>query len=297
MSKVKKAKFALDYTDNPKVATFKKLIELEDKFNLEKGEKGDKGDKPMAGVDYKIPQDGKDGKDGNDGYTPIKGKDYFDGEDGQDGKDGSPDTPNQIADKLNTLKEKVEIKVIKNLEKRLNEKQKETIKEIPKSKVVERYIQRVAGGGGASYHTNLNDMPDTDGDNTDHDTRLVAKVQDDEPTANPVPYEGQFWYDTDEDGGALPYTVNVKTKLINHTADDTDYVLLMDTTGGNLTLTLPTAVGIAGRVYVIMNIGSGGNTLTIDPDGTETINRNLTQDILDLDSVRVISDGSNWWII
>lgn len=67
----------------------------------------------------------KDGKDANEkriiekvidiiklpenGYTPVKGKDYF------DGKDGSPDTAEQVADKLNTLEEKVEIKVIKGL--------------------------------------------------------------------------------------------------------------------------------------------------------------------------------------
>ena len=38
-----------------------------------------------------------------DGYTPIKGVDYF------DGKDGSPDSPLEIAEKLNTTKESVEI--------------------------------------------------------------------------------------------------------------------------------------------------------------------------------------------
>lgn len=44
-----------------------------------------------------------------DGDTPVKGKDYF------DGADGSPDEPEQIADKLNTLEEKVDIGVIKGL--------------------------------------------------------------------------------------------------------------------------------------------------------------------------------------
>jgi len=83
------------------------------------------------------------GESGNDGYTPIKNKDYFDGlpgkdgnnpdpaevafmvlkeiptpQDGIDGKDGSPDKPIEIADKLNTLKEKVEQSVIKGLEER-----------------------------------------------------------------------------------------------------------------------------------------------------------------------------------
>lgn len=38
-----------------------------------------------------------------DGYTPVKGVDYFDGPPGQPGKDGSPDTPEQIVEKLKSL--------------------------------------------------------------------------------------------------------------------------------------------------------------------------------------------------
>lgn len=110
-----------------------------------KGEKGDKGDKPIAGIDYPIPLNGKDGKDADeskiidavtkkipkpkDGYTPIKGVDYFDGIDGAPGKDGSPDTANQIVEKLNTLEEVLDLKVLKgfrtivsNLKKSINQK-------------------------------------------------------------------------------------------------------------------------------------------------------------------------------
>ena len=57
------------------------------------GAKGEKGDKPVAGVDYPIPKDGRDGRDGES----IQG---------QPGKDGSPDLPEQIRDKLETLKGK-----------------------------------------------------------------------------------------------------------------------------------------------------------------------------------------------
>lgn len=75
--------------------------------------KGDKGDKPVLGIDYTIPEPKK-------GYTPIKGVDYFDGlpglsSIGEPGLNGSPDKPQEIADKLNTLEEKVEMKVIKGL--------------------------------------------------------------------------------------------------------------------------------------------------------------------------------------
>jgi hypothetical protein len=60
---------------------------------------------------------GKNGKDGNDGYTPIKGIDYFDGEQGTPGKDGSPDTGEQIANKLEALEgeAKLDFKALKNV--------------------------------------------------------------------------------------------------------------------------------------------------------------------------------------
>ncbi len=98
--------------------------------------------------------DGKDGKDakpeevatilkqdsdfidsvkGKDGYTPIKNIDYFDGEDAKPlnekevlrklisfipdpipGKDGSSDTPYKIIEKINSLENVLEFKILKN---------------------------------------------------------------------------------------------------------------------------------------------------------------------------------------
>ena len=97
-----------------------------DGFNITtiKGDKGDKGEAAYTPIK---------GKDYFDGYTPVKDVDYFNGKDGVDGKngkdgldgidgksikgpagkDGSPDTPKQIVDKLNTLEEVLESKVIK----------------------------------------------------------------------------------------------------------------------------------------------------------------------------------------
>lgn len=103
-----------------------------------KGDKGDDGYTPVKGVDY------FDGKDGKDGYTPIKNKDYFDGKDGKtpkidydkikseiileipipkdgkNGKDGSPDTREEIVNKINSGKEKdtkIKSEQIEGLEK------------------------------------------------------------------------------------------------------------------------------------------------------------------------------------
>lgn len=55
------------------------------------------------------------GKNGQDGKTPILGVDFI-VPIPENGKDGSPDTPDEIATKLNTLEQKVEIKAIKGIE-------------------------------------------------------------------------------------------------------------------------------------------------------------------------------------
>ncbi|MFI5241162.1 MAG: hypothetical protein ACHQUA_01880, partial [Microgenomates group bacterium] len=68
---------------------------------------------------------GLNGKDGLDAYelavkqgfngTFQQWMDSFKGQQGISGKDGSPDTPKQVADKLNTLEQAIESKVIKDL--------------------------------------------------------------------------------------------------------------------------------------------------------------------------------------
>lgn len=80
------------------------------------GPQGEKGDKPIAGIDYAIPKDGNPGKDGKNGEPGKDGKAGKDANEekiievvtkkipkAQDGKPGSPDTPNQIKEKLKEL--------------------------------------------------------------------------------------------------------------------------------------------------------------------------------------------------
>lgn len=64
---------------------------------------------PIKGLHY---TDGKDGRDGKDGKRGERGPDGI-GTQGLRGKDGSPDKPQDIANKLNTLKGGVDISVVK----------------------------------------------------------------------------------------------------------------------------------------------------------------------------------------
>lgn len=159
-----------DYLNEVKQDLENKLKVLKEQIDLvKKFKEPENGYTPIKGKDYfdgkdvdeikiiknilskiKIPKDGKDvdekvivkklltkipkPKDGNDGKN---------GEDGKDGNDGSPDTPEQITDKVNTLEEKIEIKVIKGLKNYLDNivKKIQDVKSSQSSK---------SGGGGSS---------------------------------------------------------------------------------------------------------------------------------------------------
>lgn len=64
--------------------------------------------------------------------------------------------------------------------------------------------------------------------------------------------------------------------------------------GTAITFTLPTAVGIKGKIFRIKNIGVG--LLTITPDGAETID-GTTLSLSQWESVDICSDGANWFIL
>jgi len=74
--------------------------------------------------------------------------------------------------------------------------------------------------------------------------------------------------------------------------------ILCDATTGAQTINLPTAVGLSGKIYDIKKKDSSVNSVTIDANGTETIDGSLTQSlILQYDAMRIISDGANWFIL
>lgn len=100
-----------------------------EKLKGKKGDKGDKGDTPVKGVEYfneddvevivneaalraatlvPVPKDGKKGDKGEKGDT-VKGPK------GDRGDSGSPDTAEDIAKKVNTLKKAIDFSVLKNI--------------------------------------------------------------------------------------------------------------------------------------------------------------------------------------
>jgi hypothetical protein len=96
---------------------------------------------------------------------------------------------------------------------------------------------------------------------------------------------------------ALPHV----TKSANYTLDNTDYTVGFDC-ASNRTATLPDATTCAGRIYVIYHYNTGGGTrsVTLDGNGSQTINGATTYSLApycDFTSIVIQSNGSNWIII
>lgn len=83
-------------------------------------------------------------------------------------------------------------------------------------------------------------------------------------------------------------------KTANYTATISDYTI--NCTSGTFTVTLPTAVSITGRIYVIKNTGAG--TITIATTSSQTIDGATTKTLnTQYSGYQVQSDGANWIII
>jgi hypothetical protein len=91
-------------------------------------------------------------------------------------------------------------------------------------------------------------------------------------------------------GGIIFPLVSVTS---TYTVLSTDYFI--ECTSGTFTVTLPTAVGIGGKLYVIKNTGSG--TITVATTSSQTIDGLSTISLIQDESIEISSDGSNWTII
>ena len=93
---------------------------------------------------------------------------------------------------------------------------------------------------------------------------------------------------------SVPVSSSYVAKTGTYTAGATDFCI--DCTANTFTVTLPTAVGIAGKQYCVKNSGAG--VITVDGNGSETID-GAANFVLSTryESIWVISDGANWKVI
>ena len=84
----------------------------------------------------------------------------------------------------------------------------------------------------------------------------------------------------------------------DYTALQSDEVIRGDTSSGALTITLPALADRLGKPYRIKNVGFPVNDLTIDGNGTETIDGGLTAVlVLRYEALTIVSTTSEWDIL
>ncbi len=78
---------------------------------------------------------------------------------------------------------------------------------------------------------------------------------------------------------------------------DHDKVFVVDASSGPITVTLPVATPNGFRIHV-KKIDPTANAVTVDADGTDTIDGSLTAVISGQnDSIPINSDGTNWVLL
>ena len=113
---------------------------------------------------------------------------------------------------------------------------------------------------------------------------------------------GNFGIGTTSPDSLLQVNGSIATTVANKTAAytllSTDSVITADATGGAFTVTLPTAVGIAGRAYTVKKIDSSANAVTVGTTSSQTIDGATTYALSSrYQFVTVVSDGANWQIV
>jgi len=96
------------------------------------------------------------------------------------------------------------------------------------------------------------------------------------------------------------YYLNQITVDEDTTLTENDDVILVDCSLIPITITLPIASSVSGKLYIIksLDLGSAGCIVTIDGESGETIDNGSTYPITnDYTTVRLISNGLSWYTI
>lgn len=98
-----------------------------------------------------------------------------------------------------------------------------------------------------------------------------------------------LWY-----GKSSPFKT-VTTILTDYTADADDEIILVNAQLAAVTVYLPSAATVSGKEYLIVKTDATANAITIEPYGSETINREDNYSTTaQYGQARITSNGSNW---
>jgi hypothetical protein len=97
--------------------------------------------------------------------------------------------------------------------------------------------------------------------------------------------------------GADGYLFPISEATTTYTASLNDALIFADATAGSFTITLKPARECEQKRITIKKVNAA-NTVTINPDGAETIDGAATHALAaQYSSVELVSRGGNWWIV
>lgn len=123
---------------------------------------------------------------------------------------------------------------------------------------------------------------------------VLSPSTDTDPPASPTLTQDNLWLPSQ----VLPAVLSKSANYTVSTADGFDVLIEVDASGGAVTIAPYTAVGNAGKRICVKKIDSSANTVTIDPNGAQTIDGSTTKVLsTQYDSALLESDGANWMIV
>ena len=120
---------------------------------------------------------------------------------------------------------------------------------------------------------------------------------------NVIKNTGFIGVNTTTPGSALgvngSMSLPIKHITADITLDCTNYTVLCDTNiNTNITVKLPfNNNSISGRIYILKNIGSNNNNFLLNPQGSNINTNSSIMAISSFTTIRLQSDGTDWWII
>lgn len=93
-----------------------------------------------------------------------------------------------------------------------------------------------------------------------------------------------------------PVGATVQSKTASYTVQEIDGLVLIDTTAGNVTVTLPD-VKYKGNRYTVKRVTAGANTLTIQGASGNVDGAGSTTIATQYQAKTFVSDGTNWWTV
>lgn len=92
-------------------------------------------------------------------------------------------------------------------------------------------------------------------------------------------------------------SASIRNVSTDTTLSSTDHAVVVDASGGAVTITLPPAADVSGRIYHIKKRDGTYNAVVIDGAGADTVDAGATIELeVPYQSYRVHSDGSAWWV-